>query len=171
MGTNFYLNIKNKDFAEKYFHGEYEVCDSRYPFKYEIHIGKQSIGWKSLYQGHKTAYNSVEEMMSFVREHYLKEVKIYDEYGLELNPEELKRELIDLDKLPVKRYMKYVPEGVLKNEKYGWKDYFVEGTKDDYDITIPYDYVEYFKLNTHEKFPPKYYHDKDGYNFFDGDFC
>ena len=171
MGTNFYLNIKNKDFAEKYFHGEYEE-DNLYPFGYKVHIGKRSVGWKSLYQSHKAAYNSVEEMMIFIRKYYLKELKIYNEYRLELNPNVLKKELIDWDKIQGIRYMKYIPEGVWRSKKYGWKDYFIESTKDDYDTTIPYDHVEYFKFDTHEMWTlPKYYHDKDGYDFTDGDFC
>ncbi len=166
MGTNFYLNIKNKDFAEKYFHGEYTIYELAF-FRYEVHIGKTSMGWKSLYQSHKAAYNSVEEMMSFIKEHYPKEIKIYDEYDNELNPDELKKRLIDWDDLFAKQYVKYVPEK--KNKKYSHY-YFVKGTKDDYDITIPYDYVEYSKFSTYNQVL-KYYHDKDGYNFTDKDFC
>ena len=67
--------------------------------------------------------------------------------------------------------MKYVPGGVVINKKYGWKDYFIESSENDYDIKIPYDHVEYSKFNTHEMWePPHYYHDKDGYDFVEGEF-
>ena len=47
---------------------------------------------------------------------------------------------------------------------------FVESIENDYDITMPYDHVEY-SIYTGERFVnPKYYHDKDGYDFINGEF-
>ena len=64
MSTNYYMITKDKDFVKKYFPNEYELTDLPY-FGYEVHIGKRSIGWKPLFQGHKKAYNSVSEMIDF----------------------------------------------------------------------------------------------------------
>ena len=72
------------------------------------------------------------------------------------------------------RYMKYLPEGNY-NEIFGGKDYLTESTKDDYDIKMPYDHVEYHKLDPYnekrwidESREPLYFHDKDGYDFTKG---
>ena len=53
---------------ERYFPYEYELVDTPY-FGYEIHIGKKSYGWKPLFQEHKNAYSSVEEMKEFIRKY------------------------------------------------------------------------------------------------------
>ena len=169
MGTNFYMMTKDKSLAERYFPNEYELVDDPY-FGYEIHIGKRSSGWKPLLEGHRNAYKSVDEMKSFIDFHKT-DIEIFDEYRKKYSLEELQEELLDWEEMQRVRYMKYIPDGVIVNEKYGWKDYFIESTKDDYDITMPYDHVEYSKFNVHERWcPPNYWNDKDGYNFVDGSF-
>lgn len=50
MSTNYYMLSQSKGFAEKYFHGEYELTDTPM-FGYEIHIGKRSMGWKPFISG------------------------------------------------------------------------------------------------------------------------
>ena len=91
MSTNYYMLSQSKGFAEKYFHGEYELTDTPM-FGYEIHIGKRSMGWKPLFQEHKHAYDSVEGLVDFITKH---SVVLYDEYGIILTETELKENLID----------------------------------------------------------------------------
>ena len=54
----------------------------------------------------------------------------------------------------------------------------VESSEDDYDIKMPYDHVEYHKLDPYnerrymdESREPMYFHDKDGYDFTKGWFA
>lgn len=169
LGTNFYMMTKNKELAEKYFPREYELVDSPY-FGYEIHIGKRSLGWKPLLQAHKNAYKSVKELTKFLEEH--KEFEIFDEYESWFTLEGLQLELLDWEKHQEVQYMKYIPEGVIVDEKYGWKKFFIESTEDDYDIKMPFDHLEYgnkFSIRPpwHQ---PKCFHDEDGYDFIEGDF-
>ena len=178
MSTNYYMNIANQELVYRYFPDEYEIVE--YPFlSYEIHIGKRSIGWKPLFQVHEKAYQSVSEMKKFIREHQ-SDIKIFDEYKRELTLDELEDELINWAEHQQVRYMKYVPEGVCI-ELFGreYRDYLIKSTVDDYDIRMPYDHLEYHKLNPYgedrslcdSSMEPLYIHDKDGYDFMRGDFC
>lgn len=169
MSTNYYMITKDKDFVKKYFPNEYELTDLPY-FGYEVHIGKRSIGWKPLFQGHKKAYNSVSEMIDFFKR-FDNECMLYDEYNRILSIEQLNEELVKWGEYQTTKYMKYIPGGRLWNGKGGWKKYFTEGTIDDYDIVKPYDHVEYGKFDIDELFiSPNYYHDKDDYDFIDEEF-
>ena len=172
MGTNFYMMTKSKKLVEKHFPFEYEIVDTPY-FGYEIHIGKRSCGWKPLFQEHKNAYDSVEGMKEFIKK-YQKSIRIFDEYCREFTLEQLEDELINWGEYQEIRYMKHIPEGV-PDEVFGGKKYLIESTKDDYDIKIPFDHMEYEKLDIyrdnwryeHESYYSK---DKDGYNFMNGEF-
>lgn len=175
MGTNFYLMSKNKDFVDKYFPEEYEIVDLPY-FGYQVHIGKRSGGWCPLFQSHDTAYCSVEEMQEFMKEHE-SDIEIYNEYDEKFSLEQLQDELIRWKEHQKIRYMKYIPEGI-PDEIFGGKKYLIESTKDSYDITIPYDHIEYDKLDPYKEKrwrdsnrEPLYFKDKDGYNFTRGAFC
>lgn len=163
---------KDKNFVEQYFSGEYELVDDPY-FGYEIHIGKRSMGWHPLFQCHNKAYKSVEEMKQFITNNY-DLLKIYDEYGKYFTLNELQEELIDWGKNQAIRYMKYIPEGV-PDEVFGGKKYLIESTADEYDITIPFDHIEYEKLDPYKERwmnngAPYYLKDKDGYDFTERDF-
>lgn len=169
MGTNYYMMTTDKKFVEKYFPYEYEIVDTPY-FGYEIHIGKRSCGWRPLFQEHKNAYNSVEGMKEFIKKHQ-DNIRIFNEYNEEFTLEQLENELINWGDKQEIRYMKYIPDGI-PDEIFGGKKYLIESTKDDYDITIPFDHIEYEKLdvygdNWHESYYSK---DKDGYDFTVGDF-
>ena len=169
MGTNFYMMTTNKDLVETYFPYEYKIVDTPY-FGYEIHIGKRSCGWKPIFEAHKDAYSSVKEMKEFIKI-YRKSIRIFDEYGEEFTLEQLDEELIKWGEKQETRYIKFIPEGI-PDEIFGGKKYFVESTKDDYDLTIPYDHIEYEKYDM-QRFGFKescYSKDCDGYNFLNGDF-
>ena len=172
MGTNFYMITTNKKLVEKYFSSEYELIDAPY-FGYEIHIGKRSGGWKPLFEAHSNAYSSVKEMKEFIRRHK-KDIRIFDEYDREFSLEELEDELITWGEKQAVKYMKYVPDGV-PDKIFGFKTYLVESTEDDYDIKIPYDHMEYEKLdiygdNKRYRQNSRYFKDKDGYDFTTGSF-
>lgn len=87
MGTNFYLMSKSKKLIRKYFavedtygvtNEEYEIVDEPY-LGYRVHLNKLSIGWRPLFQKHKTI-NTFKELECFC--HNNKGiVGIYDEYG------------------------------------------------------------------------------------------
>jgi glycosyltransferase involved in cell wall biosynthesis len=99
----------------------------------------------------------------------------HDEYCREFTIEELEDELITWGEQQEIRYMKHIPEGV-PDEVFGGKKYLVESTKDDYDITIPFDHMEYEKLEIERdnwRYGRQSYYskDKDGYDFMKGDFC
>ena len=100
---------------------------------------------------------------------YQNVIDIYDEYYTKFSIKGLQEELIDWKEHQKVRYMKYVPKGVL-DKLFGGIKYFIEGTKDDYDITIPYDHIEYAKLNPFDDVS-NYYRDEDGYVFIEGEFC
>lgn len=174
MGTNYYMITKHRYIVEKYFPDEYDIVDEPY-FAYEIHIGKQSLGWKPIFEWHENAYKSIKEMLKFLEVHK-SEIEIFDEYNSKFSIEELKEELVDWADHQQVRYMKYVQEGV-PNKWFGGKDYLVESTEDDYDITIPYDHIEYHKLDPYNEKrwidssrEPFYFKDCDGYDFTRGDF-
>lgn len=172
MGTNFYMMTKNKELVEKHFPYEYEIVDVPY-FGYEIHIGKRSSGWKPLFQQHKNAYDSVDGMKEFISKNQ-NSIRIFDEYGREFTLEQLEDELINWGEQQKIRYMKYIPEGI-PDEILGGKKYLVESTKDDYDITIPFDHIEYEKLDPYKerwRYENQSYYskDKDGYDFTNHDF-
>ena len=163
----------NKELAEKYFPNEFELVDSPY-FGYEIHIAKRSLGWKVLYQGHRKAYTSVEGLKNFIRKHQ-KDIRIFDEYEEEFTLLQLDDELFNRDKRIEKTPVKFVPQGI-PNEIFGGRDYFIDGTWDDYDLTRPYDHLEYSELDpysktkTYHEYKNFYYHDKNGYDFTDREF-
>lgn len=164
---------KSKKLVEKYFPCEYKITDTPY-FGYEIHIGKRSAGWKPLFQEHKNAYDSVEGMKEFIKKNR-RNIRVFDEYSREFTLEELEDELITWGEQQEIRYMKYIPEGIL-DEVFGGKKYLLESTKDDYDITIPFDHIEYDRLNPYREFyryenNSYYSKDKDGYDFTRGEFC
>lgn len=167
MGTNYYMMTKSKKLVEKYFPCEYEIVDTPY-FGYEVHIGKKSFGWMPLFQEHKNAYDSVEGMKEFIKKHQ-KSIRIFNEYNDEFTLEQLEEELINWGERQEIRYMKHIPEGV-PDEVFGGKKYLVDSTKDDYDITIPFDHIEYEKLDPYKErwecdSESFYKKDKDGYDF------
>lgn len=173
MGTNFYMITKSKKLVEKYFPYEYEIVDSPY-FGYKIHIGKRSYGWKPIFREHKNAYDSVEGMKMFISKNK-KSIHIFDEYNEEFSLEKLEDELITWGEQQEVHYMKHIPEGV-PDEVFGGKKYLIESTKDDYDITIPFDHIEYEKLEIRRddwRYERQSYYtkDKDGYDFMKGEFC
>lgn len=169
MSTNYYMLSQSKGFAEKYFHGEYELTDTPM-FGYEIHIGKRSMGWKPLFQEHKHAYDSVEGLMAFIKNN---SVVLYDEYGIILIETELKENLIDWGGNQNKRYYKFVPEGV-KGTLFGNKEYLKEvNSGEKYDIVSPFNHKQYEKLMEpiERAFVDiKYWEDKDGYDFTNREF-
>ncbi len=173
MGTNFYMMTTNKELVEEHFPNEYEIVDTPY-FGYEIHIGKRSCGWKPLFCEHKNAYDSVEGMRKFIRNNN-NDIRIFDEYNREFSLEELEDELITWGEQQEICYMKHIPEGI-PDKVFGGKKYLVESTKDDYDITIPFDHIEYEKLeiernNWRYENGSYYSKDRDGYDFMKGEFC
>ena len=138
----------NKELVHKYFPHEYEIVKDPY-LGYEIHIGKRSCGWKPLFQEHKNAYASVSEMVKFLMDH--PEIHIFDEYGDLHSIEQLKEELIDWADHQEKRVIDY--EGVGK-------------------IQAPIDHVEMSKRESDWSFiEVAYWHDEDGYDFTDREFC
>lgn len=172
MGTNFYITTTDRTFVRKYFPDEYELIDEP-DFAYEIHLGKRSGGWKPLFQGHKKAYESVEELRLFLRDNTDK-ITIKNEYGDVFTADEFDDEFIKWGEQQKIRYMKYVPEGIY-DKVFGGKMYLTEGTADDYDITMPYDHLEYEKLDSYNERSmwgsrPFYYKDKDEYDFTDNVF-
>lgn len=149
MSTNYYMMTTNKDLVEKHFPNEYTVTDSPY-FGYEIHIGKSSCGWKPLFQEHKNAYSSVKEMLGFLLVNN-NDIRIFDEYERELDVNELKEELITWEERQEKRMIHY--DGV-------------PGL-----IQSPIDHVEMANREPNRCCVySKYWHDKDGYDFTEGDF-
>lgn len=136
-----------KEMVQEHFPDEYEIVDDPY-LGYRIHIGKRSCGWKPLFQAHKNAYNSVSDMMKFIMNH--PEIHIFDEYKNLLSMEQLKEELVDWAEHQEKRIIDY--EGVGK-------------------IQAPIDHVEISKREVNRSWVIiKYWHDKNGYDFTDGEF-
>lgn len=150
MSTNYYMLIKDKDFVNQYFSGEYELGNLSFA-GYEIHIGKRSCGWKPLFEAHPLAYHSVEEMLEFIKNHKSK-IKLYDEYHHQLSINDLKEELVDWEKDQESRIIDLKDEGI---------------------YTSPIDHLEYINNNKHKYayYAGNYFHDKDGFDFCEGSFC
>ena len=173
MGTNFYMITQNKEIKDKYFKDDdYTIVD--YPmFGYEVHLAKTSFKWKTLWQEHKF-YHSVSEFKEFYFK-YKDNLFLYDEYGKFYDWNGFEERVINWGEQQEVRYMKYIPDGV-PDEIFGGKKYLVESTEDDYDITIPFDHVEYEKLDVYREYrgydrQSYYSKDKDGYDFTDREFC
>ena len=148
MGTNFYMITKNKELVKQYFQDEYEIVDEPY-LSYEIHICKRNAGWKILYQAHKNAYDSVEKLLLFLKQH--PEVYIYDEYGRAFSINQFEEDVVDWDK-------NYKKETIYYNNDIG-------------EIQTPIDHVEISSRDrTIWNHKIQYWHDKDGYDFTEGDF-
>lgn len=147
MGTNYYLLSRHKKMVHKYFPYEYEYAEEPY-LAYEIHLCKVSFGWKVLWEEHRNAYNSVEELIEFIRK-YNKWFKIYDEYS----------RLIPLDQ--------FIDDVVHRNERHERKLVDYEGVGK---IWTPIDHVEIAERDTRSGYWIKYYHDKDGHDFTDSHF-
>ena len=64
------------------------------------------MGWRPLFQAHKKVYDSVSELLIFLRNHQDK-IEIYNEYGEQHTIEQLKVELIDLAEGQEKRIIDY----------------------------------------------------------------
>lgn len=137
----------DKELIRKYFPDEYEIVDEPY-LGYEIHIGKRSFGWKPLFQEHKRAYDSVSGMLQFIIHH--PEIHVFDEYGDALSVTQLKKELIDWAEQQEKRIIDYEGIGM---------------------IQAPIDHVEISEREANKILVNiRYWHDKDGYDFTDGEF-
>ena len=88
-------------------------------------------------------------MMQFIREH--PEVQIFDEYGDSFSVDQLKEELVDWAECQEKRIIEY--EGVGE-------------------IRVPIDHVEISERESEwSLIKVAYWHDKDGYDFTDREFC
>jgi len=160
MATNYNLISTDKAWVVRYFGEKYSdewvLVDTPY-FGYAIHLGKRSEGFKPLFQTHGRAYQSVKEMIAFLRREKGK-YRIYDEYQNELSIEGLIAELVNWGKHHKRCRLKYV-EGMLLEDPEG-------------ELETPIDHIEYNKLDTRKTGRRVHYWiDKDGYNFRDGYFC
>ena len=180
MGTNYYLFTQSKQLAHKHFaealeYGvigeEYEIVDEP-RFGYEIHLNKNSCGWRPLFQCHK-AFKTFAELESFDKKHE-KSLTIYDEYGKEYEWEDYKHIVIshgNAKPCP----MKWV---------YGEERIFSDGIKylhteecdpDEAEIWIPFDHLKYAqseqdaarRLNCSDRY---YCDPKDFYSHNDKDY-
>lgn len=167
------MMTKSKKLVEKHFPYEYEIVDTPM-FGYEVHLAKTSCGWKPLWQDH-SFYHSVKELKDFYFKHKEK-LFLYDEYGRFYKWEEFEERVVKWGEQQEVQYMKYIPEGI-PDEIFGGKKYLIKSTKDDYDITIPFDHIEYERLDPYRErrgymYERQSYYskDKDGYDFMKGDF-
>ncbi len=151
MGTNYYLLTKNKRIKEKHFglHDDYELTD-RPCFGYRIHVCKLSSGWKSLWQAHPNAYNSVFEFEEFVRKHE-RSFLFLDEYNRRYTIDEFLEEI---------KYFDRDESGKIKQ----WHDGTTLICHEEYD-------KKYREKNPWSGNSIKYWQDKDGYDFTDRWFC
>lgn len=116
---------------------------------YEIHLAKTSGGWKTLYQAHKTAYESVEGLLDLLNKNE-KSTTLYDEYGKTYTIEEFYNRVVLFDR-----------------EEWGSK---IRKWNDDKDMI---DHVEYRRTHHNEYRycqDIKDWHDKDNFDFTEGDF-
>lgn len=176
MGTNYYAITKNKELVEKYFPYDYMLTDSPY-FGYEIHIGKQSMGWKPLFQAHEHAYNSVKDMLKFFKDHS-EDFELYDEYLDMTTLDGLKEKLVDWGERQRDRGSRYRFDFSNKKDKYSE----LEPVEDDepYDVEVPFDHITYDRayvdarhaagLDNWRGYYEDYSRDPDGYDFVKGDF-
>lgn len=155
IGTNFYLQTKNKELIEKYAPYSYELTDTP-DWGYKFHVVKTSCGWLPLFQGHENGINSVKE---YKEAYDTSEFNIYDEYGTEYNWEEFDKRVLQWNggKLGVQE-----PEPV---ENKGGDPYIP-----DY---LPISHIPGNKQSYKYKFPQDakgHFVDEEGYEFESVDF-
>lgn len=162
MGTNYYLHTKDKRLVSEHFPAEYTLTDMP-DFGYEVHLCKMSAGWKTLFQAHKFAYNSVKEMTKFFRENKDR-ITIYDEYDDKQDLEEFIDLYTNRDKLTAQNSQK------LAISAQGG----IRGVADDITksyITTPIDHLEYRDFMARNRYyfgfesSSEYWNDDEGYNF------
>lgn len=163
MSTNYYMHTTDKEFVKKHFcqnnKEEYSIVDEPY-LSYEIHIGKRSHGWKPLFATHRDAYNSVQELIDFIKNNNDK-IRIFDEYSIELSLDELKEELIDWGNIDYEDDKKYsVFEMRFKEDENGT-------------LQKPFDHIDCMKQDPLQSsfLEDSYWKDEEGYNFLEGSFC
>ena len=167
MGTNYYLHTKDKRLVAEHFPAEYTLTDIP-DFGYEVHLCKMSVGWKTLFQAHKFAYNSIKEMTAFFRQNKDK-ITIYDEYDDKQDLEEFIDLYTNRDKLAAQHSQRLVidAQGGIRR---------ADDTTESY-ITIPIDHLAYGDFMSKYRYfsgfesVREYWNDEEGYNFCDRDFC
>ena len=167
MGTNYYLHTKDKRLVAEHFPAEYTLTDMP-DFGYEVHLCKMSAGWKTLFQAHKFAYNSVKEMTAFFRQNKDK-ITIYDEYDDKQDLEEFIDLYVNRDKLAAQHSQRLVidAQGGIRRADDTTKSY----------ITTPIDHLAYGDFMSEYRYfsgfesVREYWNDDEGYNFCDRDFC
>lgn len=153
MGTNYYMLTQNKAMKNKYFPDDCVLTD--YPdLGYCIHICKKSIGWKTLFQSHPKAYNSVAELEAFILTHK-EDFIFFDEYNESFTAEDFVEHIKYLDR-----------------DKNGNIGSWNKGTKplichEEYKKEHP---EEYYNSVFHSYDAVKYWQDEDGYDFTEGEF-
>lgn len=168
MGTNYYLHTKDKELMAEHFPAEYTLTDMP-DFGYEVHLCKMSAGWKTLFQAHKFAYNSVKEMTAFFKQHKDK-ITIYDEYDDKHELEEFIDLYTNRDKLTAQHSQKLAisAQGGIRGA--------ADDTTEPY-ITTPIDHIEYRNFMTQYGYyfgfarDSEHWNDDEGYNFCDREFC
>jgi hypothetical protein len=65
------------------FYARINICKVCKRFN-EIHLGKQSVGWKFAIEMHEGYYRDYKEFLQFIKR---KDVKIFDEYGRKISPQ------------------------------------------------------------------------------------
>lgn len=168
MGTNYYLHTKDKRLVAEHFPAEYTLTDVP-DFGYEVHLCKMSAGWKTLFQAHKFAYNSVKEMTAFFRENKDR-ITIYDEYDSKQDLEEFIDLYTNRDKLAAQHSQK------LSVNAQGSMRGVSDDTTEPY-ITTPIDHIEYKDFMERQtdvtvfRDYVEHWNDEEGYNFCNSDFC
>lgn len=168
MGTNYYLYTKDKRLVAEHFPVEYTLVDMP-DFGYEVHICKMSAGWKTLFQAHKFAYNSVKEMTKFFRKNKDK-ITIYDEYDSKQDLEEFIDLYTNRDKLGAENSQK------VSINAQGSITEVTDDTDKPY-ITTPIDHIKYGVFIAKQtditvfRSYVDYWNDDEGYNFCNCEFC
>lgn len=168
MGTNYFLYTKDKRLVAEHFPAEYTLTDVP-DFGYEVHLCKMSAGWKTLFQAHKFAYNSVKEMTAFFRQNKDR-ITIYDEYDDKHELEEFIDLYTNRDRLTAQHSQK------LSINAQGGLRGAADDTTESY-ITTPIDHLEYRNFMTRGRYysgfgsGSEYWNDDEGYNFCNREFC
>lgn len=174
MGTNFYLVTRDKDLLKKYFMDQYGAWDFEEgrdqdgfgTGEYLVHLCKRSGGWKTLYQAHPLAWNSVKEMLKFIQDH-ASVVHLEDEYSDRISLKDYISDVVNWDREYARKPYKWGRYEFMGHTHYG---IIPAESEAEAEIWTPFDHQEYARVERKHgggqwNIPGEYFSDPEGYNF------
>lgn len=186
MGTNFYLMSKNKKFIREYFavekdygfaEQEYEIVDEPY-LGYCVHLNKLSLGWRPLFQSHKTikSFKELEQLCLSNKSI----IGIYDEYGKKYSWEQYYKRVYNHSQRAPEPFKWVYDIDTMFGDNHPTL-HTIRCAEEEAELYLPFNHKIYmetemkakerFKVYRREAFVPKYWEDPDyPFDWTEGEF-